>query len=258
MMTRTSILLLIVAGALQAQLNEQDVRQRLDLVHSGKIEQVRTEVASLIKQLPNDPGVRFLDAYITENGDQAVKKYQSFVDAFPTNEWADDALYKVYQYYQAVGLYKTAEATLAKLNEQYPNSLYAARKAGVPVQASTQSVVKSPEPAAVPKEPVNEAVKEPAKEPMQTAPEPSAGNVVPVSGAYFVQLGVYSQEAKAAEQAKNVSGVTGRSASVLEKQSNGRTVYAVVFAGFADEASARTYGAELRSKYNLDWFLVKR
>lgn len=246
MMKRYSILLLLAAGVLRAQLNEQDVRQRLDLVHSGKIEQVRTEVAALIKQLPNDPGVRFLDAYITENGDQAVKKYQSFVDAFPTNEWADDALYKVYQYYQAVGLYKTAEATLAKLNEQYPNSLYAARKAGVPAQASTQSVVRSPEPVPAP------------KEPEQTASAPVAGNVVPVSGSFFVQLGVYSQQAKAEEQAKNVSGVTGRSASVLEKQSNGKTVYAVVFAGFADESSARTYGAELQSKFNLDWFLVKR
>jgi hypothetical protein len=40
---------LIISGTLAAQLSEQDVRLRLDLVHSGKIEQVRTEVASLLE-----------------------------------------------------------------------------------------------------------------------------------------------------------------------------------------------------------------
>ena len=70
--TCLSIAILLLSNSLFSQLSEQDVRQRLDLIHSGKIEQVRTEIPLLLKQLPNDPGVKYLEAYVTENGDHAV------------------------------------------------------------------------------------------------------------------------------------------------------------------------------------------
>lgn len=231
---------LIISGTLAAQLSEQDVRLRLDLVHSGKIEQVRTEVASLLKQFPNDPGVKYLEAYITENGDLAVKKYQSFVDTYPSSEWADDALFKVYQYYYAVGLYKTADAKMNLLNEQYPNSVFAKKNAKQPAQASVPTPVRTAE---------TPVVAEEKKELPASAP---------LSGEFIVQLGVYSQESKAQEQANSISSVVGKQAVVFAKQSSGRTVYAVAFEGFADERSAKEFGAELKTKFNLDWFAVKR
>lgn len=239
MTTNILTAVLIVSGTLAAQLSEQDVRLRLDLVHSGKIEQVRTEVASLLRQLPNDAGVNYLEAYTTENGDLAVKKYQSFVDRFPASEWADDALYKVYQYYYAVGLYKTADAKLALLNERYPQSIFATKSGA----ASKGSPV--PAPVRLSDTPAVEEKKE----------LPPA---VPAAGEFIVQLGVFSQETKAREQAATISGVVGKQAIVFPKQSNGRTVYAVAFEGFADERSAKEFGAELKSKFDLDWFAVKR
>ncbi|MFA6455805.1 MAG: SPOR domain-containing protein [Bacteroidota bacterium] len=227
------------AGILTAQLSDRDVRERLDLIHSGKLEQVRIEVATLIKQSPNDPAVRYLDAYVTGNGDQAVKKYQSIVDNFPQNEWADDALYKVYQYYYAVGLYKTAEAKMNQLNQQYPNSIFAKNEAK-PSEVGIQ------QPAVVSK-PVTEE---------KTETHPTAPATV--TGAFIVQVGVYSQETKAYEQAQNISTAVGRQAVVFSKQSGEKTVYAVGFDGFADERTAKVYGSELKAKFNLDWFVVKR
>lgn len=224
---------------LSAQLNEQDVRQRLDLIHSGKIAEVRTEVQSLLKQLPNDPGVRYLDAYVTESGDQAVKKYQTFVDNFPNSEWADDALYKVYQYYYAVGLYKTADAKQNQLNEKYPSSIFAKHE----------------------EKPLPKAEVVPIAKP-ESAPDVEIKSDVsstPVaSGDFVVQVGVYSQEVKAQQQSRELSTVVGRQAIVFTKQSGGKTVYAVGFEGFSDDQSAKAYGAELQSKFKLDWFLVKR
>ncbi|HAP35400.1 MAG TPA: hypothetical protein DCQ28_05465 [Bacteroidetes bacterium] len=226
---------LLSTSFLAAQLNEQDVRQRLDLIHSGKISEVRTEVQSLLRQVPNDPGVRYLDAYVTENGDQAVKKYQTFVDTYPQNEWADDALYKVYQYYYAVGLYKTADAKMNLLNDQYPNSIYAKREK----KPEIKPVVKTEPP------PVVEEKKE-----IVTPSISSSG--------FVVQVGVYSQETNAKQQSIELSSTIGRQAIVFTKQSGARTVYAVGFEGFSDEQSAKMFGAELQSKFNLDWFLVKR
>lgn len=230
----------IAIAPMFAQLNEQDVRQRLDLIHSGKIELVRTEVFELLKQLPNDPGVRYLEAYVTENGDQAVKKYQAFVDNFSKNEWADDALYKVYQYYYAVGLYKTAEAKLGQLNEQYPNSIYAKRDQKAVIKTEPRPVVKQEQ-----SQPIVEEKKE-----IVSSSTPS--------GNFFVQIGVYSQESKAQQQANEFTTTVGKRAIVFSKFSGGKTVYAVAFDGFADENSAKVYGTELKSKYNLDWFVVKR
>ena len=234
------VLALLICVPLMAQLNEQDVRQRLDLIHSGKIEQVRIEVVELLKQLPNDPGVRYLEAYVTENGDQAVKKYQAFVDNFPKNEWADDALYKVYQYYYAVGLYKTADVKLAQLNEQYPNSIFAKSESKAVIKTESQPSIKQDS-----SQPIVEEKRE-VVTPANT------------SGGFLVQVGVYSQEAKALQQANELTSTIGKKVIVFSKVSAGKTVFAIAFDGFTDENSAKTYGAELKSKYNLDWFVVKR
>lgn len=225
-----------------AQFNEQDVRDRLELIHAGKSEQVHNELPILLRQYPDDPGVKYIDAYLTVNGDQAVKKYQSIVDRYPNNEWADDALYKVYQYYYAVGLYKTADAKLAQLNEQYPASIYAKRetKAGEKITpaAAEKQEIKTEQPAAE------------TKQGIPVAP--------PSSGKFAVQVGVFSQERTALREAERYSTVVGRQAMVFSKQSGERTVYAIGFDGFESEQSAREFGTELNTKYNIEWFVVKR
>ena len=248
-MKRIIFCFLVIGASLPAvaQLSEKDVRARLDLIHSGRAEGVRNELPLLQSQYPNDAGVKYLDAYLTENGDQALKKYQMIVDQHPKNEWADDALYKVYQYYYAVGLYKTAEVKMKQLNEQYPSSIYAKREANpgeripVPEPTSTETPVRQP------------ATEEPV------APAPAAAVTTPASGGpYAVQVGVYSKESAAQEQARQMTATVGRPAVVFPKQSGGKTVYAVVFDGFSGDQTARIFGAELKSKHNLEWFIVKR
>ena len=58
------------------------------------------------------------------NGTEAMKDYQSIVDNFPKSEWADDALYAIYQYYYSLGLYKTADLKFQQLKKEYPASPY--------------------------------------------------------------------------------------------------------------------------------------
>lgn len=235
--------LMMVTNILSAQLSEQEVRRRLDLIHSGGMDRVRAEVSGWLKTSPNDPGVLYLDAYTTQNGDQAVKKYQSLVDRFPDDVWADDALYKVYQYYYAVGLYKTADAKMNQLNQQYPNSIFSQNEAK-PSEIGIQ--------------------KAPAPQPVQIVPAPEEKNEsaapvqAPVTGNFVVQVGVYSQESAAAAQARSLTAAVGRPAMVFQKQSSGKTVFAVAFDGFAEERLAKVFGAELKEKFNIDWYVVKR
>ncbi|KAB2923256.1 MAG: hypothetical protein F9K22_09520 [Bacteroidetes bacterium] len=241
---KTLILMTALAAVpTAAQVSEQDVRARLDLISVGRDAEVRTQVQELLRTSPNDPGVLYLDAALTANGDQAVRKYQAVVDRFPKDVWADDALFRVYQYYYAVGLYKTAEAKMAQLNAQYPSSVYATK----PVNVAERIPVTAPPATSARTEP------EPAPAPAVSAPE------VRTAGTGFaVQVGVYSQEATAQRQAKELTQTVGRPATVFMKISGAKAVYAVAFEGFTAETAARTFGAELKSRHNLDWFLVKR
>jgi len=242
-MKKLTALLILTALSLSAQFTTNDVRDRLELIHSGKSEQVRRELQLLLRQYPNDAGVQYLDAYLTTNGDQAVKKYQAIVERFPDSEWADDALYKVYQYYYAIGLYKTADAKMAQLNQQYPSSIYAKRE------------VKKEEPLTISPPAFSETESE--KPNAVTASEKEV-TLPTTGGKYAVQVGVFSQEETARKEAMRFTSITGKNASVFPKQSGGKTVFAVAFEGFQSENSARSFGAELKTKYNIDWFLVKR
>lgn len=243
MIRMTLTMTLLFSALAAAQVSEQEVHRRLDMVHSGQLDRVRSEVNDWLKQSPNDPAVLYLDAYVTMNGDQAAKKYQAIVDHYPKSEWADDALYKVYQYYYAVGLYKTADAKLNQLNQQYPNSLFAqneAKPSEIGIQKPAGTAPARPAPV--------------VEEPKETA----APAAVASPGAFLVQVGVYSQEAKASETAQKMTEAVGRTAMVFSKQSGGKTVYAVAFDGFTDEQAAKTYGSGLKAKFNIDWYVVKQ
>ncbi len=74
--------------------------------------------------MPDDPSVMFLDAVLKENGQEAVVIYQDIVDNHPKSKYADAALYRIFSYYYALGLYETAQEKLKQLKESYPTSPY--------------------------------------------------------------------------------------------------------------------------------------
>ena len=119
------------APALTQTDNGPDIRHRLEMIENGQAEAVRAELPSLITNYQNNPGVMYLQAVLTADGSEAATLYQNIVDNFPKSEWADDALYKLYEYYYSMGLYKTADQKLQQLKEQYPFSAYASEKSPV-------------------------------------------------------------------------------------------------------------------------------
>ena len=245
---------LAVTAPVFAQLSEPEVRKRLDFIYNGQAERVRIELPTLQKQNPNDPGVAYLDAILTTDGVTAVKKFQAIVDQFPQNEWADDALYKVYQYYYSVGLYKTADEKFQQLREQYPNSLYVV---GLAQEQKTGAVRQ--EPAPEPKK-LDTTSAAPAVEPapVPVAVQPAADTTTaPAVGKFAVQAGAFSTEQNARKQADFFASV-GKKAIVSTKVSGGRTLYVVSLEGFASEQDARNTIAELKSKYNIESIIVAR
>jgi len=251
----TFLLNLIGIVVVFAQMSEPEVRKRLDFIYNGQAERVRIELPSLHKQYPIDPGVDYLDAILTTDGVSAVKKFQAIVDQFPLNEWADDALYKVYQYYYSVGLYKTADQKFDQLKQQYPNSIYVVGM----VQEQKPAAVKQEPPAETKKPEVVESKPEPqpaAIEPVKsTAPDSVAP--APAIGKFAVQAGAFSTEKNAQKQV-DFFGTIGKKATITTKASGGKTLYVVSMEGFASEQDARSFIAELKAKHNIESIIVAR
>ncbi len=243
------------AAVVLAQMPEAEVRKRLDFIYSGQAERVRVELPSLEKRYPSDGGVAYLDAILTTDGEAAVKKFQAIVDQFPQNEWADDALYKVYQYYYSIGLYKTADQKFEQLKQQYPNSLYVvgtAKEQQPAVAQQEQPVVAKPVDTAGQKL----AEQPPGNEPAATETPDSTMIVAPVHK-FAVQAGAYSTKRKAQKQVAFFSTIN-RQAIITAKESGGRTLYVVSIEDFSSEQDARDFIAELKLKYNIESIIVAR
>ena len=203
------------------------VEKRLEMIKSGQVEEVKAELPALLTRYQNDPGVLYLEGVLTSDGTDAVKIFHSVVDNFPESEWADDALYKIYQYSFSLGLYKTATQTYERLKKEYPASPYLTR-------AESRAASKAPD--------EGEKVK------------PSGGS----DGAYFaVQVGAFSTAENANKQRKYFQNI-GQPVDIFSKVKRGRSFYLVWIGNFKSYDEARKFGNELRARYKIEPLVVER
>jgi cell division septation protein DedD len=227
-----------------AQMPEEEVRKRLDFIYSGQADRVRTELPELTAKYKSDAGVKYLDAVLTSDGSQAAHKYQAIIDQSPKSIWADDALYKVYQYYYSIGLYKTADAKMEELKKNYPNSIYV-------VGANDTQPVETEQPAPSPTQVPAQAPEEPKKEVKQPKESPA------VKGGYAVQTGAFSTQQSAQKQIDFLAGID-MTGVLSTKQSGEKKLFVVTVEGFASEQEARATIADLQAKHNLQSIIIIR
>lgn len=99
---------------------EPDIQKLLDNLNEGN--QINKEIVSLMKKFPNNPGLLYVKARATTNAVDAVKIYNEIYQKYPKSEWADDAIYRVYQYYSITDNTKLAQEKLNLLRTRYPKS----------------------------------------------------------------------------------------------------------------------------------------
>jgi tetratricopeptide (TPR) repeat protein len=224
-----AVLLVLAAGLCRAQGSGPDVEHYLTLVNSGRVEEVRREIPSLMTQYPNNAGVLYLQGLVSTDGAEAVRIYQSIVDNFPRTEWADDALYRVYQYYYALGLYRTAELKLEQLKKEYPDSKY--------VRGGTTSPVKT------------------LTEEQRTD---STGSAVPEAAQQFtLQVGAYTTQVNAEKQ-KLFFEDLGYAVEVVSKLKDNRSLFLVLVGTFPSSEAARSKADEFKQKYNIGSLVVTK
>lgn len=115
---------LLFCSAPDSFAQEVDIVPYLKMVEQGKLVETKSKLLELKSEYPKSSNLIFLEAVLTDNGQDAVILYQNLADNFPKNSYADAALFRLYSYYFALGLYNTADKNLQRLKKDYPESPY--------------------------------------------------------------------------------------------------------------------------------------
>ncbi|PJA95454.1 MAG: hypothetical protein CO129_11660 [Ignavibacteriales bacterium CG_4_9_14_3_um_filter_34_10] len=122
-MTKKIILLILFSINLFAQ--SDVIVEQLKLIESGKTEQVKSWLREIRKDVNfNDQSIDIIDALLTENGIDAVNKYDDFQKINPKHYLSQLALFKLYSYYYSIGTYTKAKDYAVQLKKRFPGSSY--------------------------------------------------------------------------------------------------------------------------------------
>jgi len=237
-------LLISVAGpSAMAQGSDPDINSYIARINNGQGEEVRNEIPALLSKYPNNPGVLYLQGLVTSDGGEAVRIYQSIVDNFPKSEWADDALYKVYQFYYALGLYRTAELKMNQLRKEYPNSKH------------LQNVSTEPETKGMAEE--HQQPPAAARQVQDTVAQPVREAAVPPPLRFALQVGAFTAQVNAEKQ-KQFFEQLGYPVEVLNKVKDNRALFLVWVGTYPTYDEAKAGGVEIKKKYNIASIVISR
>jgi cell division septation protein DedD len=222
-----------------------DIKPYLTMIETGKAEQARGDLPSLLSRYPNDPGVLYLQARLTTDGAEAVRIYQSIVDNFPKSEWADQALYKVYQFYYALGLYRTAELKMQQLKRDYPASPFAVQTSDVDSKTLAEEQAPPPEQAG------------PDTTPIPDVAASGTGGAGEARKEFTLQVGAFTEQANAERQKKLFEDL-GMPVEIIHKVQDVRSLFLVHVGTYATYDEAKAKGAELHKSQNVNPIVITR
>ncbi len=273
-------LLLFLAAPSPAQTpDDGPIRELISRLDRGETEAVRQALPEAVTKYQNHPGILYLQARVATDGIEAAKQYQSVIDNFPSSEWADDALYNLYQYYYAMGLYKTAELRMQQLRKEYPGSEHLTGKSPTPPDAAPSggnpstagdSTPAASTPAATPVPPAPDRITTmPPATPVttDTAQSPAGtGRPGRVDNAdapsalvtpYTLQTGAFSTSENAQKQ-KSWFEDLGYTAEITNRVRSGKSLFLVWVGSYASAGEARKVLREIQSRYNITPIVVER
>jgi tetratricopeptide (TPR) repeat protein len=96
-------LLFLFIGASFAFAQADEVNKNLRLFAHGRIDEVKNNIPNLIAEYPNDPGVKLLLGVVLDDAGKALKLYEEIINDHQKSQWADDAYWRIVQYYAVLG-----------------------------------------------------------------------------------------------------------------------------------------------------------
>lgn len=233
-----SIVVLTILFSYNSYSQTERVASLLKSVAQGKTEEVRNAMPKLMADFPNEPGVKLLQAVLMEDGIKANEIYRSIVKNYPNSEWADDAQWRVVQFYAIIGDTLNAKKELELFRKQYPKSEFLAPATDV-VHSSIGSVK------------YNFKDKIEQTKAVQAKQEPAENQ------RYGLQVGVYSTKSAAEYERKRFLGMKLRT-DIIEKQISGDIKYAVVIGNYSSFEAAESAKKEVEHKCECTPIIYKK
>jgi tetratricopeptide (TPR) repeat protein len=211
---------------------EVDITSVLRKIESGDLNEAEKIQTQYLQSNPNDPSVLFLDAVLTHDGDAAAGKYSKIAEKFPKSKYADAAVYRLYSYYYAKGLYEKAKQHYNRLKIDFPQSPY--------------TII------------ANRAI--PEKEESQIKPPPQKLDIAKEksdSTIYFIQAGAFLSIENATRLSDQLR-VDGYNAVVSSKDVGGTVLKIVSIGEFGSEGEASSILSLIETKYKLKGRIIKK
>lgn len=246
----------------------QDLDKILRILKDNKLEEIKANLPRLLRRYPNNPTPLYIQAFIEPDGDKAVEFYKKLLRKFPECPYADDAKFRIAQYYFAKGLYITARKHFRELLSSYPDSPYADeaqylatscllatgmnKAARDEFEAFLRTYAQSP---------LSKLVAEDLKETESSweesffTKEKHGGNNS--SPQYTIQIGAYTRKSNALVQQKYFLS-KGYPVEIGRKEMNGKKFYLVWIGKFESREAALNFGQTFKRKYGLSFHVVKK
>ena len=237
----------------------QNIDLYFSLIDEGELDGVKENLPELLSKFPNDPGVFFLRAVLTEDGESALEQYKYILNNFPKSIYAPKAAMKIGEYFYARGLYTQCASLLKNIPAKYPrypqmqrltdlmiNSFNAIGEADSAKYYSL--IIKSMFPA------IETNVESKDKKLSQVFSfKKKAENL----GPYVVQIGAFSSKENAKRLKLQVSQL-GHDVSINRVDSNGKTFYAVRVNRYKSKIRAEKIGKDIKSKLGVNYRILYR
>lgn len=262
LITSFFLFFLVYSSSIYAQ--NDKVRYYLNKIASGDVESTKKELPDLLAEYPDDPGVQLLHAAVIEDGMIALEKYKKIVKQYPNSEWADDAYWRIVQFYAIIGDTNQAWIEYESFKSKYPTSeyliiAYDAVKAATKFNRNPQksisfikkhvdkesqkklqaAVQKQSKLESDEKEDNDEAATVVQTEKVNSPPVPEIKKITPIKSKFGLQVGIYStQDAARAEMEKFIK--QRLVATVVPKKVDDATMFAVILGDYTSKESAES------------------
>ena len=240
-------------------LASQNIDLYFSLIDEGELDGVKENLPELLSKYPNDSGVLFLKALLTDDGESALDQYKYIVKTFPKSIYAPEAAMKIGEYFYARGLYTQCASLLKNIPIKYPRYPQMQRLTELMINSFNAIgeadsakyyalIIKSMFPA------IETNISNNDNKLSQVF---SFGKKTEDLGPYVVQIGAFSKKENAKRLKLQVRQL-GHDVSINKVDSNGKTFYAVRINRYSSKIKAEQIGKNIKSKLGVNYKVLYR
>ncbi len=239
------LILIILCFSIINLYTQPNINHYLKMVAAGKIDEVKMLLPDLLASYPDDPGVKLLHGVVIDDAFKALEIYKDIVKKNPDSQWAENAYWRIIQFYAVIGDTAQAQLYLEKFRQSIPSSEYLAPSTDI--VTSARKIAK-----------LNTRSSQPSTSPTKSPPASKTESQEQTKTEYYgLQVAIYRSIEKA--QAEKDNYLKQRLyTEVIEKIVDDEIMYAVVIGNYTSRQSAELAKPIVEQQCNCKPIILKK